>query len=242
MPLSWKGLCEAETITPRSARSERVRKATAGVGIGPTSMTSMPGRDEARRSAPAPACSPRAACPCRSPRGAGARRAGTAGRRPCPAPAPPRRSSGGCWPGPRMPSVPNSRRSMPKPLQVARDPAVSTEPDWRYTPTRDARTARYVAASGDQSWPRGHIRVCAHDRHPLAPRHRRGRLRLMRDDHDRDPDPARRPGRAAGRQAARTRPASYAPVVAAARGAASRRSGRSGAPGRGWPGGPGAAG
>ena len=42
MPLSWNGLCEAETMTPRSARSERVRKATAGVGIGPSSSTFMP--------------------------------------------------------------------------------------------------------------------------------------------------------------------------------------------------------
>ncbi len=29
-------------MTPRSARSERVRNATAGVGIGPSSITSMP--------------------------------------------------------------------------------------------------------------------------------------------------------------------------------------------------------
>ena len=34
MPLSSKGLCEAEIITPRSARSERVSIAIAGVGNG----------------------------------------------------------------------------------------------------------------------------------------------------------------------------------------------------------------
>ena len=33
---------DAEIITPRSARSERVRKATAGVGSGPNWNTSMP--------------------------------------------------------------------------------------------------------------------------------------------------------------------------------------------------------
>ena len=42
MPLSEYGLWEAEMTTPRSARSERVSMATAGVGIGPTSVTSMP--------------------------------------------------------------------------------------------------------------------------------------------------------------------------------------------------------
>ena len=42
MPLSWNGLCEAEIITPRSARIERVRNPTAGVGTGPTRKTSMP--------------------------------------------------------------------------------------------------------------------------------------------------------------------------------------------------------
>ena len=42
MPLSWYGLCEAEIITPRSARSERVSSATAGVGSGPTRITFMP--------------------------------------------------------------------------------------------------------------------------------------------------------------------------------------------------------
>ncbi len=42
MPLSAKGLWEAEIITPRSARSDRVSMATAGVGIGPNWNTSMP--------------------------------------------------------------------------------------------------------------------------------------------------------------------------------------------------------
>src|ERR1051326_1441161 len=42
MPLSWKGLCDAEIITPRSARSDRVSMATAGVGNGPNWKTSMP--------------------------------------------------------------------------------------------------------------------------------------------------------------------------------------------------------
>ena len=42
MPLSAKGLWLAEIMTPRSARIERVSMATAGVGIGPTSTTSMP--------------------------------------------------------------------------------------------------------------------------------------------------------------------------------------------------------
>ena len=42
MPLSWNGLCEAEIITPRSARIERVRKPTAGVGTGPTRNTFIP--------------------------------------------------------------------------------------------------------------------------------------------------------------------------------------------------------
>ncbi len=37
-----EGLWEAEIITPRSARSERVSMATAGVGIGPSRNTSMP--------------------------------------------------------------------------------------------------------------------------------------------------------------------------------------------------------
>ena len=42
MPLSAKALCEAEIITPRSARSERVIIATPGVGSGPNRRTSMP--------------------------------------------------------------------------------------------------------------------------------------------------------------------------------------------------------
>ena len=42
MPLSSNGLCEAEIITPRSARIERVSIATPGVGIGPVSSTSIP--------------------------------------------------------------------------------------------------------------------------------------------------------------------------------------------------------
>ena len=42
MPLSSNGLCEAEIMTPRSARIERVSIATAGVGIGPSWSTSMP--------------------------------------------------------------------------------------------------------------------------------------------------------------------------------------------------------
>jgi hypothetical protein len=42
MPLSAKGLWEAEIMTPRSARSERVSMATAGVGIGPRRNTSIP--------------------------------------------------------------------------------------------------------------------------------------------------------------------------------------------------------
>jgi len=42
MPLSSNGLCDAEIITPRSARIERVSIAIAGVGSGPTRITSMP--------------------------------------------------------------------------------------------------------------------------------------------------------------------------------------------------------
>src|SRR6516164_3891558 len=55
MPLSLNGLCDAEIITPRSARMERVSIPTAGVGIGPVSRTSMPTdvkpatKDESRR-------------------------------------------------------------------------------------------------------------------------------------------------------------------------------------------------
>jgi hypothetical protein len=37
-----EGLCEAEIITPRSARIERVSMATPGVGSGPNRRTSMP--------------------------------------------------------------------------------------------------------------------------------------------------------------------------------------------------------
>ncbi|PAV68980.1 hypothetical protein WR25_01194 [Diploscapter pachys] len=42
MPLSAKGLWLAEIITPMSARIVWVSIATAGVGSGPTMMTSMP--------------------------------------------------------------------------------------------------------------------------------------------------------------------------------------------------------
>ena len=42
MPLSAKGLCEAEIMMPRSARMERVSIETAGVGTGPNRKTSMP--------------------------------------------------------------------------------------------------------------------------------------------------------------------------------------------------------
>ena len=35
-------MCEAEIITPRSARSERVSMPMAGVGSGPTRITFMP--------------------------------------------------------------------------------------------------------------------------------------------------------------------------------------------------------
>src|SRR5579875_418145 len=42
MPLSWKGLCEAEITTPASARIVRVRYAMPGVGRGPTNSTSAP--------------------------------------------------------------------------------------------------------------------------------------------------------------------------------------------------------
>jgi hypothetical protein len=42
MPLSSYGLWEAEIMTPRSQRMERVSMATAGVGIGPSSRTSTP--------------------------------------------------------------------------------------------------------------------------------------------------------------------------------------------------------
>ena len=42
MPLSAEELCEAETITPRSARMDLVIIATAGVGRGPNRRTSIP--------------------------------------------------------------------------------------------------------------------------------------------------------------------------------------------------------
>ena len=42
MPLSSKGLWEAEMTTPASARRLRVMKAMPGVGSGPTSRTSTP--------------------------------------------------------------------------------------------------------------------------------------------------------------------------------------------------------
>jgi hypothetical protein len=51
MPLSSKGLCEAEIITPRSARMERVSMATAGVGIGPEQQHVHADRGEAGDSA-----------------------------------------------------------------------------------------------------------------------------------------------------------------------------------------------
>ena len=42
MPLSGMALCEAESMTPRSAPVVSVKKATAGVGRTPTSITSTP--------------------------------------------------------------------------------------------------------------------------------------------------------------------------------------------------------
>ena len=42
IPLSWYGLWEAEIITPASALRLRVKNATPGEGIGPTSNTSTP--------------------------------------------------------------------------------------------------------------------------------------------------------------------------------------------------------
>ena len=42
MPLSGIGLCEAESITPRSALASAVRNATAGVGSTPTRTTLAP--------------------------------------------------------------------------------------------------------------------------------------------------------------------------------------------------------
>ena len=42
IPLSGAGLCDAETMTPKSASMSAIRKAAAGVGITPASSTSMP--------------------------------------------------------------------------------------------------------------------------------------------------------------------------------------------------------
>ncbi len=42
IPLSSCGLCEAEIITPTSARMDLVRSPTAGVGTGPRRSTFMP--------------------------------------------------------------------------------------------------------------------------------------------------------------------------------------------------------
>ena len=42
MPLSSNELCDAEIMTPISARRLRVSMAIAGVGSGPTRVTSMP--------------------------------------------------------------------------------------------------------------------------------------------------------------------------------------------------------
>ena len=42
MPLSGIGLCDAESITPRSALASAVRNATAGVGSTPTRTTLAP--------------------------------------------------------------------------------------------------------------------------------------------------------------------------------------------------------
>ena len=42
IPLSTAGLCEAEIMMPRSARMDRVRNPTAGVGTGPRSRTFIP--------------------------------------------------------------------------------------------------------------------------------------------------------------------------------------------------------
>ncbi len=51
MPLSMKPLCEAEIITPMSARIERVIMATPGVGSGPKVRTSMPAAEKPATSA-----------------------------------------------------------------------------------------------------------------------------------------------------------------------------------------------
>ena len=42
MPLSGAGLCDAETITPKSASMSAIRNAVAGVGRTPASSTSTP--------------------------------------------------------------------------------------------------------------------------------------------------------------------------------------------------------
>ena len=42
MPLSGMALCEAESITPRSAPSSAVSQATPGVGSSPSRSTSTP--------------------------------------------------------------------------------------------------------------------------------------------------------------------------------------------------------
>jgi hypothetical protein len=42
MPLSVYGLCDADSTTPRSKSSARVRNATPGVGITPVSVTVAP--------------------------------------------------------------------------------------------------------------------------------------------------------------------------------------------------------
>jgi hypothetical protein len=51
MPLSSNGLCEAEIMIPAERRSARVRNATAGVGIGPTSSVSTPAAERPDSSA-----------------------------------------------------------------------------------------------------------------------------------------------------------------------------------------------
>ena len=45
MPLSSNGLCEAEITMPAAAPRERVMCAMAGVGMGPSSITSTPAAD-----------------------------------------------------------------------------------------------------------------------------------------------------------------------------------------------------
>jgi hypothetical protein len=51
MPLSSNGLCEAEIMMPAESRSAFVRKATAGVGIGPTRSVSTPAAERPDSSA-----------------------------------------------------------------------------------------------------------------------------------------------------------------------------------------------